>query len=196
MSSVVIAGNTSGTVTLDAPDIAGTTVLTLPDTSGTVLTSASTTMPAGSVNQAALATNVAGNGPAFSAVPASNQTVSSAVYTKVTLGTEQFDTNSNFASSRFTPTVAGYYQINATILASGSTGITSTTCAIYKNGSAYQVSAGAPVSSTSAYGSISALLYLNGSTDYVELYVRPVATGTITTIASSTELSGFLARAA
>ena len=40
MSSVVIAGNTSGTVTLDAPNVAGTTVLTLPTTSGTVLTSA------------------------------------------------------------------------------------------------------------------------------------------------------------
>lgn len=41
MSSVVIAGNTSGTVTLNAPDIAGTTVLTLPTTSGTILTTAS-----------------------------------------------------------------------------------------------------------------------------------------------------------
>ena len=40
MSSVVIAGDTSGTVTLDAPAVAGTTVLTLPATSGTVLTSA------------------------------------------------------------------------------------------------------------------------------------------------------------
>jgi hypothetical protein len=37
MSSVVIAGNTSGTVTLQAPDIAGTTTLTLPTTSGTVV---------------------------------------------------------------------------------------------------------------------------------------------------------------
>jgi hypothetical protein len=37
MSSVVIAGNTSGTVTLLAPDIAGTTTLTLPTTSGTVV---------------------------------------------------------------------------------------------------------------------------------------------------------------
>jgi len=38
MSSVVIAGDTSGTVTLDAPAVAGTTVLTLPATSGTVIT--------------------------------------------------------------------------------------------------------------------------------------------------------------
>jgi hypothetical protein len=38
MSSVVIAGDTSGTVTLDAPAVAGSTVLTLPATSGAVLT--------------------------------------------------------------------------------------------------------------------------------------------------------------
>jgi len=37
MSSVVISGNTSGTITLDAPAVAGTTTLTLPATSGTVI---------------------------------------------------------------------------------------------------------------------------------------------------------------
>jgi hypothetical protein len=36
-----VAGDTSGSVTLSAPDVAGTTTLTLPSTSGNVLTSAS-----------------------------------------------------------------------------------------------------------------------------------------------------------
>lgn len=46
MASVVIAGNTSGTVTLSAPDIAGSTTLTLPTTSGTIVTTAGgTTVP-------------------------------------------------------------------------------------------------------------------------------------------------------
>ena len=49
MSSVVIAGDTSGTITLDAPAVAGTTVLTLPATSGTVLTSASATVGANGI---------------------------------------------------------------------------------------------------------------------------------------------------
>jgi len=49
MSSVVIAGNTSGTITLDAPAVAGTTTLTLPTTSGTIVTT--NTMPTGSVLQ-------------------------------------------------------------------------------------------------------------------------------------------------
>jgi len=53
MSSVIIAGNTSGTITLDAPNVAGTTVLTLPTANGTVLTSANinSNLPAGSVLQ-------------------------------------------------------------------------------------------------------------------------------------------------
>jgi hypothetical protein len=38
MSAITIAGDVSGSVTLDAPAVAGTTVLTLPATSGTVLT--------------------------------------------------------------------------------------------------------------------------------------------------------------
>ena len=40
MSSIVVSGDTSGSVTLSAPAIANTTVLTLPSVSGTVLTSA------------------------------------------------------------------------------------------------------------------------------------------------------------
>ena len=49
MSSVIIAGNTSGSVTLSAPDVAGTTTLTLPSTTGTIVTT--NTMPTGSVLQ-------------------------------------------------------------------------------------------------------------------------------------------------
>ena len=43
MSSVVISGDTSGTVTLSAPATAGSTTLTLPASSGTVNVSASNT---------------------------------------------------------------------------------------------------------------------------------------------------------
>jgi hypothetical protein len=36
MSSVIIAGNTSGTITLDAPAVSGTTTLTLPANTGNI----------------------------------------------------------------------------------------------------------------------------------------------------------------
>jgi len=42
MSSITIAGDTSGSVLLQAPAIAGSTVLTLPSTSGTLATTATT----------------------------------------------------------------------------------------------------------------------------------------------------------
>ena len=58
MSGVIIAGNTSGSVTLDAPAVAGSTVITLPTTSGTMITTASSgqsipkaALPTGSVLQ-------------------------------------------------------------------------------------------------------------------------------------------------
>jgi hypothetical protein len=37
MTSLVLAGNTSGTLTIEAPDSAGTSVLNLPASSGTIL---------------------------------------------------------------------------------------------------------------------------------------------------------------
>lgn len=40
MASLIVAGDTSGTVTLQAPSVAGSTVLTLPTTSGTIVTTA------------------------------------------------------------------------------------------------------------------------------------------------------------
>lgn len=55
MSSIIVAGDTSGTITLNAPAVSGTTTLTLPTTSGTILTSASSLtasqLPTGSVLQ-------------------------------------------------------------------------------------------------------------------------------------------------
>jgi hypothetical protein len=58
MSTIVISGDTSGTITLDAPAVAGTNTLMLPAVTGTILTTASgsqsvprAALPAGSVLQ-------------------------------------------------------------------------------------------------------------------------------------------------
>ena len=48
MSSVVVAGDTSGSVTLQAPAVAGSTVITLPSTSGTLLAPSGGTLPVAS----------------------------------------------------------------------------------------------------------------------------------------------------
>ena len=58
MASIVVAGDTSGTVTLTAPATAGTTTLTLPTTTGTVLASNSaSTINSGTSSSMTLQTN-------------------------------------------------------------------------------------------------------------------------------------------
>lgn len=54
MSSVVIAGDTSGSVTLQAPATAGSPILTLPTTSGTLLTSATNNISASNITTGTL----------------------------------------------------------------------------------------------------------------------------------------------
>jgi hypothetical protein len=166
MSSIVVAGDTSGSVTLSAPAVAGSTVLTLPAVSGTVITNT-----AGVVTQAMLSTNVAGNGPAFSAYQSATQSFTANTFTKITLDTEIFDTNNNFATNRFTPTVAGYYQINGIARIQTTIG-TLIQVAIYKNGTIYTAGnlLNFAVGSNSNQLTVSDLVYCNGSTDYIELY--------------------------
>jgi len=153
-----------------------------------------------SVTQAKLASNVAGNGPAFSAYANTGTTVANGGFAKITLGVERFDTNNNFASSRFTPTVAGYYQINGAVyIASGANYLLAI---VIKNGTNIpagqwgEVFYGTYGQAVTSASSVSALVYLNGTTDYVEL-AGYQASGTSATISDGiTRMDGFLARAA
>ena len=125
-----------------------------------------------SVTQAYLGSVYQTTGPAFSAYSASNQTLTTTTFTKVVLGTETFDTNNNFASSTFTPTVAGYYQINGAIYFTGS-GLNYGSTRLYKNGSQYKIGSFPLLTSgtqTDYISTVSDVVYMNGSTDYVELY--------------------------
>ena len=106
--------------------------------------------------------------PAFSAQMATTS-IPNTTWTKVLYGTENFDTNSNFASSRFTPTVAGYYQINANLRYANSIAGTVVQMAIYKNGALYAYVSNGVQNVTRAL-CVATLLYCNGSTDYVEIY--------------------------
>ena len=146
MSNLTILGDTSGSVVLQAPAVSGSTVLTLPARSGTVMV----------------------NGPAFGAYLGSNQTIGGMTWTKMQCDTEEFDTNSNYDTTnyRFTPTVAGYYQISAAMNCSPANNFA--VVGIFKNGSISKQGSngGSGVNSSS----VSALIYLNGTSDYVEAY--------------------------
>ena len=57
----------------------------------------------------------AANTPQFSARASSNQTIANNTLTKIVFGTEVFDPQGTFASSRFTPAVAGNYFMTASV---------------------------------------------------------------------------------
>ena len=177
MSKLVLSGDTSGSVTLDAPAVSGTTTLTLPTQSGTVLTTAST---------------FGGTGPAFSAWQSSAQTLSTNTNTKLLFQTEEFDTNNNFASSTFTPTVTGYYQVSASMRMGSALG--NMRMMIWKNGSQYKI--GTDIGTTSANAFVSTLVYCNGTTDYIEVYGLINAGQALSASISDTWFNGAMVRSA
>lgn len=114
-----------------------------------------------------------GDGPAFSAYQNATTTVNTSTWTKIALQVEEFDTANCFDNTtnfRFTPNVAGYYQVNGSVnFAANSSGFRF--ISIYKNGSAFKIGqnlVGGSINFTQI--TVAALIYLNGSTDYIELY--------------------------
>ena len=162
MSKVAIVGDASGTgtFTISAPNGNTDRTLVLPDEAGTVLTSASG-IPASQL------TGV----PAFSAWINTTQTLSSNTWTKIAFNAETFDTANCYDTStyRFTPNVAGYYQINIGVMMGAVNNFVMGS--IWKNGSNY-MRGPAIVGHASSYptSASSGVLYLNGTTDYVEVY--------------------------
>ena len=160
--SLVLQSSGGGSVSIVEPTTASNFTQTLPASTGTVM--------------------VSGNMPAFSAKGDAGQTISTSTFTKVTLGTENWDTNNNFASSRFTPTVAGYYQVNASINYAGTALGGNVIIAIYKNGGEVyrgnRITSSAAGAETGIVGCVQ--LSMNGSTDYIELYTFQNSGGNLT----------------
>jgi hypothetical protein len=134
------------------------------------------------------------NAPAWIAYRAtSDQSVTSATWTKFQANTESLDTASAFDSStnyRYTATTAGYYQINGTVYVSAASGLTAVGAKLYKNGlPAITGTLCAPLSATEGCATISALVYLNGTTDYIELW--GYGTGTTVVFKAGADLSHF-----
>lgn len=121
-------------------------------------------------------------GPAFSAYQSASSTnLTNGVFTKVPFDTKIFDTNTNYSTVnyRFTPTVAGYYQVNCVVIV-GTASTGRLIVCIYKNGTEYSRVSNTPISSTYTTKVCgSSLIYFNGSTDYTELYVYQDCGGTL-----------------
>lgn len=141
------------------------------------------------VTQDKIALNVAGTGPTFRAYASSTTSVSQGVPTKVTLDIEQYDTNNNFSSSRFTPTIPGYYQINFQIRMEAKQ---DAWALLYKNGTTFTY--GSVPSGLNYHSTGSDVVYMNGSTDYIELFAVHQSVGSQNV--TQAVMSGFLARSA
>jgi hypothetical protein len=164
--------------------------------SGSVILSPANTASDVTLTVPAQTATMAINGPAFSAYQSSAQTLSSNTYTKIQFQTEEFDTNNNFDNAtnyRFTPTVAGYYQVSAALsLNSTNAGINLT---IYKNGSIFKRLQNT-YNTTTFCASGSTLIYFNGSTDYAEVYSQ-ISTGqALEAAAGTTYFQASMVRAA
>ena len=145
----------------------GASVYTLPQTDGS----------AGQVLQ----TNGSGvlswvdvdKGPAFHVRLSSAQSAPSAdTFTKIAFDSETFDTDGKFANSRFTPTVAGYYQINGGFsYANGNYTEATAILTIRKNGGNHISQSSRIGGFESRWGfNVGGLVYLD-SDDYVELFI-------------------------
>jgi hypothetical protein len=129
--------------------------------------------------QAGLATGVAGTGPAFGAYQNTSMSIATATLTKVVYDAEVFDTANayNPSLSRFTPGVAGYYQINATLriyLQTQSNVAIETFLVLYKNGSGFmrgQNQVGTQIYTPGWFTALfNSMTYLS-ATDYIEMYI-------------------------
>jgi hypothetical protein len=145
---------------------------------------------------------VSGNMPAFSVNTNVTQTLTASTGTKIQFNLEDFDTANAFDSTtnyRFTPQVAGYYQINLSVCVATTSTSVNAQAAISKNGSLIKYGS-TPVGSTYAYAvsNVNTVVYLNGSTDYIEGYFYNVYNVNQTSFANSgyTCMSGSLVRTA
>lgn len=112
--------------------------------------------------------------PSFLAYRSTDQAISNSTFTKVQLVSESWDTDNCFDSVtnyRFTPTIAGKYQLAASVVAQ---------CAptykfvavLYKNGAYHRTGVDiSPGITDNVGGSCGWLVDANGTTDYFELYV-------------------------
>lgn len=157
MGTVNLKTASGGSVILSPANTAVDVTITVPASNATMLTTATAGVPI--------------NGPCFSAWQSAVQTIPSATPTKVLFQTKDFDTNTCYDTtlSRFTPTVAGYYQIISSFNVPAASRASEIQIYIYKNGGLWK--SGNDQTATTYNLQTTCLVYCNGSTDYIETYV-------------------------
>jgi len=183
-SSGQLRVNTSGITQLELAD---NSVITAKISDNNVTTSK---ILDANVTQAKIGANVVGKGPAFRASATITTSIGVQTHTPVNL-TVVFDTNSNFASNKFTATVAGYYLVSGQIFSN--VGPNGFLASIAKNN--IQHSFGTQDVGQSFRSVVSDVIYLNIG-DFIELHAYAAVATTIQTSIADTYFSGCLIRSA
>ncbi len=133
-----------------------------------------------------------GTGTAFKAVAASGQAVTGGGQVKINFGTEQYDLNNEFASSRFTCTEDGIYHFDTQV---GFTSSAATNSVVnFKKNNTTFVGTGTQIDAAAfAYVASTDLLLVAG--DYIEVFVYSSTNRTTTADGSNTFFSGHFVRA-
>jgi hypothetical protein len=120
------------------------------------------------------------------------------VPTKITFGTEEYDTGSNFDSvtnNRFTAPIAGFYQFSAQIQSGSGAANEFYNIYLYKNGSVYKSGTGhnSTIAGT-VLESVSPPPMLLAANDYIEVYAAQNSAGAKNTVtgADKTYFGGYL----
>ena len=168
------------TITIDTPSGSNTMQIGSTNTATINLGVSGDTInvPAGvTIANAGTATGFGGTmTPAFEAKLGSDMNVTDNAQTKVTCGTEVFDTDNAYDNSsnyRFTPQTAGkYYVYGAVGSITDTTHLKEARAMIWKNGSRYRTSTSDPRDNLGYHYNyyVAAIVDMNGSSDYVELY--------------------------
>lgn len=139
--------------------------------------------------------------PAFYSYLSSAQTITTGTWYKVSFATKLFDTDNCFDSTtnyRFTPNVAGYYQLNLTLMSASTTpSLTRFLGSISINGDYGSNRVWDLTLTTTGQWCMSGSVvrYFNGTTDYAEAYTFATGTGTLTVATEQTKFNGILIKA-
>lgn len=179
---------------VDATHLARTTVISSSNAGAAVsFTSAPTvfsTVPGAKVSAV---------GPSVSAYRAtSNQTFTTGTTVKVQLNAEDFDIGGCFDSTtnyRWTPNVAGYYQVSFAVAVGASSGMANVQTHLFKNGATIGMGSYVPSVSTNDTVTVgSKLVYMNGTTDYLETWIYANGTGPYVKFGASTFMTAHFVR--
>ena len=188
-SNAVTIGKAADTVSIPGNATLGASGKTITIPSGATITNSGTATNFGELNT-----------PAFFAGQTSGQSISNTSFTKLNFDTEDFDTDSAFASNQFTVPSgkAGRYFLHAVATGDGSDDFDRQHLAIYVDGSQPTVAGSTGrysnlnVPSSGGYNTVSTSLILNLSAGaVVSVYFYQDSGGTMTTYEPRTYFMGY-----